>query len=124
MVTVNIDKLTSHIFFICSFVLLDLLFLLLLFWTQFTFEFTFRICFLNSGKIDLSPSAGGAVKYTDIAKEDAANTAGGFDQDAVSALVNLGYSRSDAFTAVSKAKPKANDNLEDLIRVALKELSA
>jgi Holliday junction DNA helicase RuvA len=53
---------------------------------------------------------------------------GGVEQDAVSALVNLGYTRSDAFAAVLQAKGKANDNetgnLSDIIRLALKELSA
>ncbi|MGB4058271.1 MAG: Holliday junction branch migration protein RuvA [Alphaproteobacteria bacterium] len=44
--------------------------------------------------------------------------------DAVSALVNLGYARADAYTAVAKAAQNANDNLQDLIRLALKELSA
>lgn len=50
------------------------------------------------------------------------------DNDAVSALVNLGYARGDAFQAVVQAKQKANDNeaisLSDIIRLALKELSA
>lgn len=49
------------------------------------------------------------------------------EQDAVSALTNLGYARADAYTAVMAAKTKANDNeqdnLEILIRLALKELS-
>lgn len=45
--------------------------------------------------------------------------------DAVSALVNLGYGRSEAFMAVSQAAHKANDNdLQGLIRLALKEISA
>jgi Holliday junction DNA helicase RuvA len=44
--------------------------------------------------------------------------------DAVSALVNLGYARADAYTAVMHASPRSNDNLNDLIREALKELSA
>jgi holliday junction DNA helicase RuvA len=48
--------------------------------------------------------------------------------DAVSALVNLGYQRSDAYSAVAQAAQKANDNekanLQTLIRLALKELSA
>lgn len=48
---------------------------------------------------------------------------GAIDLDAVSALVNLGYGRSDAFTAVQKAREKANDNLQDLIKQALKELA-
>lgn len=50
------------------------------------------------------------------------------DQDAVSALVNLGYARTDAYQAVMNARAKANDNqagkLDHLIRLALKELSA
>ena len=47
--------------------------------------------------------------------------------DAVSALVNLGYQRSEAFSAVANATQKANDNdkknLQSLIRLALKELA-
>ncbi len=50
------------------------------------------------------------------------------DHDAVSALVNLGYGKADAFSAVMRVKAAAeNDNefgVEDLIRLALKELSA
>ena len=53
-----------------------------------------------------------------------AETTSGFEQDAVSALVNLGYARADAYQAVMQAKQKSNDNLNDLIREALKELSA
>ncbi|OSQ38753.1 Holliday junction branch migration protein RuvA [Thalassospira mesophila] len=46
--------------------------------------------------------------------------------DAVSALVNLGYGRSEAFGAVGKAVQQAgeNRNLDTLIRLGLKELSA
>lgn len=46
--------------------------------------------------------------------------------DAVSALVNLGYARADAFQAVVAARGKANDNsgLNDIIRLALKELAS
>lgn len=54
--------------------------------------------------------------------------ASGLEQDAVSALTNLGYARTDAYAAVMTVKTKANDNgpgnLESLIRLALKELSA
>lgn len=48
----------------------------------------------------------------------------GPEQDAVSALVNLGYARTDAYAAVMQVK-KANDNadLQEMIRLALKELS-
>ena len=49
------------------------------------------------------------------------------DPDVISALINLGYPRSDAFQAVMNAKTKANDNeqndLSAMIRLALKELS-
>ncbi len=47
------------------------------------------------------------------------------DQDALSALVNLGYARADAYSAVMQAKSKLNDNgdLQSLIRLSLKELS-
>ena len=43
-------------------------------------------------------------------------------QDAVSALVNLGYGRSEAFVTVAKLKAE-NDTLGDLIRRCLKELA-
>ena len=52
------------------------------------------------------------------------NINAGIDQDAVSALINLGYGRSDAYGAVMRVKEQANDNLQTLIRLALKELSA
>jgi holliday junction DNA helicase RuvA len=48
------------------------------------------------------------------------------DQDAVSALVNLGYGRSEAFSAVMSARQKSNDNpptIDGLIKTALKELA-
>jgi Holliday junction DNA helicase RuvA len=68
-----------------------------------------------------APSKG--VKYKEIAAEPKS-----IDQDAVSALVNLGYPRSDAYGAVMQARTKANDNdkenLQTIIRMALKELSA
>ena len=74
----------------------------------------------KAGKIDLGASAQ-APKYDAVVEGEEKST---HDQDAVSALINLGYSRSDAYTAVMNAKQKSNDNLQDLIRVALKELSA
>ena len=50
------------------------------------------------------------------------------DPDVISALINLGYARADAFQAVVAAKQKANDNeqndLSAMIRLALKELSS
>lgn len=72
----------------------------------------------KAGKIDLTPKAKGV-------KADAPHSAAGLDQDAVSALINLGYPRTDAYTAVLQAKQKANDNqsLQEIIRLALKELT-
>lgn len=50
------------------------------------------------------------------------------NQDAVSVLVNLGYGRSEAFSAVMQVRQKSNDNpapkLEELIKLALKELAS
>ena len=50
----------------------------------------------------------------------------GVTNDAVSALVNLGYRRADAFTAVAAAVQKAGPDakVEQLIMMGLKELSA
>lgn len=76
----------------------------------------------KAAKIDLTPVQGVSLP----ASSDVAPVDGGIDQDAVSALVNLGYGRTDAYAAVTQAKAKANDNetLQNLIRLALKELSA
>lgn len=55
----------------------------------------------------------------------AATPESGPQNDAISALVNLGYARADAYTVVY-AITQANDNLDlsTIIRLALKELSA
>lgn len=47
-------------------------------------------------------------------------------QDAVMALIGLGYGRGEAYSAVQQAKLKANDNhnLQDLIKFSLKELAS
>jgi Holliday junction DNA helicase RuvA len=52
--------------------------------------------------------------------------AGSATGDAVSALVNLGYRRAEAFTAVATAAQRIGPDakVEDLIRAGLKELSA
>lgn len=76
----------------------------------------------KAGKISLGQGASSPVSYKDIAANE--DGTGSVDQDAVSALINLGYPRAQAFQAVMAAKAKANDNLQDIIRVALKELSA
>jgi Holliday junction DNA helicase RuvA len=50
---------------------------------------------------------------------------GSATEDAVSALVNLGYRRTEAYTAVAKAAREQGDaaSLDGLIRAGLKELS-
>jgi Holliday junction DNA helicase RuvA len=79
----------------------------------------------KAGNIDL-----GNVMPKKGAKGKAADTGAtmpvSVDNDAVSALINLGYGRSDAYAAVMQARGKANDNcdLSELIRLALAELSA
>ena len=57
----------------------------------------------------------------------AAGTAGtGIDEDAISALINLGYGRSEAHGAVAKAAVGLDEtaDVEALIRAGLKELTA
>lgn len=65
----------------------------------------------------------GAAAAIRVAKAPAA--AGGIDEDAVSALVNLGYGRSEAFGAVARAGGRLGNDapLGDLIRAGLEELS-
>jgi Holliday junction DNA helicase RuvA len=64
------------------------------------------------------------------AAESAAQSAGAGDglpaNDAVSALVNLGYGRTEAFTAVNRASKSLGDaaSVETLITASLKELAA
>lgn len=43
-------------------------------------------------------------------------------EDAISALVNLGYSRSEAYGAAIKASQKTKGGLDELIKLSLKEL--
>ncbi len=73
-----------------------------------------------SGLPELTPSlSNGTVA------DDSGTARGPFD-DAVSALVNLGYQRAAAFAAVSGATRNIGDDapVEDLIRAGLKELTA
>ncbi len=70
-----------------------------------------------------SPSQKTKAKGKDVASPENTYT---IDQDAVSALVNLGYGRSEAFSAVMAARQKSNDNpptIDGLIKSALKELA-
>lgn len=66
----------------------------------------------------------GPVAAKDTKEGDAAPAAdAGAAEDAVSALINLGYGRSEAFTAVAKASRDGGGDVSALIRGALKELS-
>ena len=77
----------------------------------------------KAANMDLSPKSVDAPVDKSVEGVDT-DSVQSVDQDAVSALINLGYSRADAYQAVVKASAQANDNLQDLIRIALKELSA
>jgi holliday junction DNA helicase RuvA len=74
----------------------------------------------KAGKIALGAAATGQAQS---ARAPSAPLPGGAANDAVSALVNLGYDRAEAFTAVSKAA-RAHDGaaLPELIRESLREL--
>ncbi len=70
----------------------------------------------------------GAMARTAPSVSPAVETNGSVEAEAVSALVNLGYGRSDAFTAVIKLAQQQRDTgaeptLADLIRAGLKALS-
>ncbi|MDE0045696.1 MAG: Holliday junction branch migration protein RuvA [bacterium] len=49
--------------------------------------------------------------------------AGGVESDAIAALVNLGYTRSEAWRAVTSVRQAAGAGLDALIRASLKELA-
>ena len=78
-----------------------------------------------SGKIGKIPSLGGVVVGADFAgaaPEPAETT---IQQDAVSALVNLGYGRSEAHAAVVRAQCAGADaTVSLLIAAALREISS
>jgi Holliday junction DNA helicase RuvA len=64
------------------------------------------------------------VKQARAARGDAAVSAAGGDfEEAISALVNLGYRRNEAERAVKSAKAEGAKEIETLIRGALKRLS-
>lgn len=70
------------------------------------------------GMASIAPAMAGAAAANDIDRAAM--------EDAVSALVNLGYRRGDAFGAVTGAMRSIGDDagVEDLIRAGLKELTA
>jgi len=73
----------------------------------------------------VSAPEGGQADSASPAPESAAGRFGGVPMEAASALVNLGYGRSDALAAVSAANKKlgGEGDLQSLIREALSELS-
>jgi Holliday junction DNA helicase RuvA len=81
-------------------------------------------------KIVKITSLGGALAIGDSGAGTAGGAAGGLDGaaaglfgDAVSALVNLGYGRAEAHSAVMRVQAKAGgDNLSDVIAAALREM--
>ena len=81
------------------------------------------------GAMALGPAAGAAGKAGVAVPNDAApatgDAAGDLLRDAASALVNLGYSPSDALAAVSRAAQASDEGLtlEALIRAGLAELA-
>ena len=66
------------------------------------------------------------VRHVDFAAGGINIDAGGPVEDAISALVNLGFGRSDAFGAVVQAAGRADGtpSVEALVKAGLKELSA
>jgi len=80
---------------------------------------------------ELKDKAPGLAAPAAAAAAEAVAAAGGEDgtgvgEDAVSALVNLGYQRAQAFGAVSAARTRLGDDagLDAIIREGLKELTA
>ena len=78
-----------------------------------------------SEKIGKIPSLGGTALGADNGGAAPESAEAATQQDAVSALVNLGYGRSEAHAAVVRAqRAGADKNLSSLIAVALREMGA
>ena len=74
---------------------------------------------LTTGPAPFGPASAGGLEGA------AADTGQQLAQDALSALVNLGYSRTESFAAVSQAKQSEEaGNVSALIALALKQLGA
>lgn len=124
--------------------------------TRILTELKDKVAKMSLGDFSSSPSlangddqASGSAKTNTSSSEEQISTGStahlqsasdiaALEQDAVSALVNLGYTRSDSYQAVMNVKQKSNDNISEdgevqtrsvshnlstLIRDALKELS-
>ena len=78
-----------------------------------------------SEKIGKIPSLGGTALGADNGGAAPESAEAATQQDAVSALVNLGYGRSEAHAALVRAqRAGADKNLSSLIAVALREMGA
>ncbi len=84
----------------------------------------------KAGKIDLQAPNNMGAKGVAVPMAANESAGSGVEQDAVSALINLGYQRTDAYEAVMNVKTKANANdnkgdvaLPEMIRLALQELA-
>ena len=78
-----------------------------------------------SEKIGKIPSLGGTALGADNGGAAPESAEAATQQDAVSALVNLGYGRSEAHAAVVRAQRAGTDaNLSSLIAAALREMGA
>ena len=75
--------------------------------------------------LELKDKVGGLVPSGLSASVRGAPLSGDESEDAISALVNLGFQRTDAFGAVVRAAEKIGEKagVDDLIRVGLQELS-
>ena len=73
-------------------------------------------------KIGKIVSLGGALSIGNASGE-ASGAAAGLVGDAVSALANLGYGQTEAYSAVMRVQTKSpNDNVSDVIAAALREI--
>lgn len=98
--------------------------------TRIASELKDKVQSLTLGAAVHQPAAPKAAKKTSTKPvqndEDESGASVAIDHDAVSALVNLGYGRSEAFSAVVAARQKSNDNkltFDLLLKSALKELA-
>lgn len=97
--------------------------------TRIVTELKDKVQNMNMGVALLSsPAVPKSKKMADVLRDEVQNGGqnGAIDQDVISALVNLGYGRTEAFTAVMQVRQKSNDNppnFDGLIKMALKELA-
>ncbi len=74
---------------------------------------------------ELRDKVGGMSLGSIAGSIDSVSAASGNGEEAISALVNLGYARGDAFSAIAKANKELGDSaaLDALIRFGLQEMS-